>query len=163
MYDLALGDDFGDDLGDDFGDDIGVDYFAGDDFGDDMTAILGGKGKRKKKLRLQMQVMPFPRTVVATTVTTTVTAFPQRRFRVERFVFAGSVAASFTIEELKVGQETMLVNTGSIPAELFSQLGVGVRLSGFIARPGITCTLTVTNISGGNATISAAVIGTATP
>jgi hypothetical protein len=161
MYDLALGDD---DvlLGDDFGEDL-----EGDDFGDDLDAILGGGGK-KRKIRTkriqplkQEQVMPFPRTVVATTVTTTVTAFPQRPFQTERFIFASSVAASFTVDELKVGQESMLVQTGQIPAELFSQLGVGVRLRGYIARPGVTITLTCTNISGGNATISAAIIGPA--
>lgn len=157
--------DFGDDalelLGDD--DDMGYDGLHGDD----LDAILGGRGKRKRVAArreqpgLQHQVLPFPRTTVAAATTVTVTAFPQRKFRTERFLFAGSVAANFTVDELKVGQESMLVQTGNIPAELFSQLGVGVALQGYIARPGVTVSLTVTNTSAGPLAVAAAIIGPA--
>ena len=156
-YDLALGDDL---LGDDL---LGDDLLGNDGLhGDDVAAMLGGRGKAAPRgADVQHHVMPFPRTSVAAATTTTVTAFPQRKFRTQRFIFASAVAASFTVDELKIGQESMLVQTGNIPAQVFSELGVGVALHGYVATPGITISLTCTNTSGASAFISAAIIGAA--
>ena len=156
FYDLSLGDDFeGDEM-------EGDSEFEGD------TEFSGTpRGRRRKKQRpagngdLQTQIMPFPRTDVATLTQATITAFPQRPFQTKRFAWASSTAAYFTIEELKIGQDSMFVQAGSAEAEVFSQTGVGVALKGFIARPGVTISLVCTNRHTATHAVGASIIGEA--
>lgn len=179
-YGVIEGDDFGDDLGDDLGDDFG------DDMGADEALVLGGpraprngarrpgrgRGRQQRSSWREMQpghqtqALPFPSgpggtTTVAANTQATLTARPQRPFQTERFVFASTVSPFFTVEELKIGQDSMFVQSGSIPAEVFSQTGVGVSLHGFIAKPGIDITLICTNQDGTAHPASAAIIGAA--
>lgn len=164
-YDLSLGDDYGDDSGDDSGDDG-----AGDDSGwDDASMVVSGRrgGRRRGGNRGssnpsgQTQVLPFPRTVFTTGQQQTVQQFPQRPFQTRRLVMGSTIAPFFSIEELKIGQDSMFVQAGSVDFEIFSQTGNGVSLLGFIARPGVTITLTLTNRDSSTRTMSAGIIGTA--
>lgn len=160
-YDLALGDDFG---ADDLGDDMGADDLGDDEMGADRR---GGKrrnkGWRNQPLQpdKQTQVMPFPRTSVAAATQAAITAFPQRPFQTKRLAWASTTAPNFTIEELKIGQDSMFVQAGSVEAEIFSQTGVGVALRGFIARPGVTITLVTTNQDAAAHAVGACIIGEA--
>lgn len=156
IYDLSLGDDF-----------EGDDEMQGDDdFGDD-PEFSGTPRRRRKRQRpagngdLQTQIMPFPRTDVLTLTQATITAFPQRPFQTKRFAWASTTAAYFTVEELKIGQDSMFVQAGSAEAEIFSQTGVGVALKGFIARPGVTISLVCTNRSLATRAVGASIIGEA--
>lgn len=171
---IVLGQDSGIVLGDDMeGDD---EMALGDDaallLGDD-EMVLGGRrrGRRRPAPRFarplqpqeQTQVLPFPKSstglTIAAAASDIVQVLPQRPFQTKRLVWSSAVAPFFTIEELKVGQETMFVQSGSVPAEVFSQTGVGVSLLGYIAKPGITITMSVTNIDTDPQFIRASIIG----
>lgn len=169
VYDLALGEDFGDD-------DVGDDDFGDDDFGEDAdfgadprsqrNRRRGRRGKRGAAFRVpqpdvQTQIMPFPRTSVNAATQATITAFPQRPFQTKRFAWASTTAGYFTVEELKIGQDSMFVQAGSAEAEIFSQTGVGVALKGFIARPGVTISLVCTNQDTSARVVGASIIGEA--
>lgn len=163
MYDLSVGDDSGDDSGDDMGDDSGDDIIVG-----------GGrrKGKRKglKVNRIQptnqTQVCSFPQgangaTFVGAGLTATLTARPQRPFQTERFVLPSTLSGFFAINDLVIGRDSMFVNSEAAHGDIFSQTGVGVALLGYIARPGIDITLTVTNIDTADHPFYGSIIGPA--
>ncbi len=157
MYDLVAADIMlgGDD--DAAGDDeAGLDIMNGDDIS------LGGRrgrgGKRGGKVRLarvqpvnQVQPVNFPQgpnglTAVVAGTTVILTCRPQRVTQIKRFVIPSFIAPFFAIGDLVVGRDSMFGNAEFASAEIFAQNGVGVGLSGFIARPGIDITLTVKNL-----------------
>lgn len=161
MYDLAVGDDLGDDFGDDLGDDFGDDM--GDDIGGGRRRGRGKRGAARpatgnaalkiKRIQPQnqTQVCSFPQgpqgtLVVTAGSTATLTARPQRPFQTERFVLPSTLSGFFAINDLVIGRDSMFVNSEASHGDIFSQTGVGVALLGYIARPGIDITLTVTNI-----------------
>lgn len=157
MYDLAVGEDemyLGDDeiLGED-------ELLMGDD-----DLVLGGKAKSRGrgKVRLariqptqQRQALSFPQGPNGASVFTasqagTLSARPQRVFQTERLAIPSTVAAYFYISDLVIGRDSMLVNAERMAAEIFSQTGVGVSLSGYIARPGIDVTMSAGNLDSAN-------------
>jgi hypothetical protein len=103
----------------------------------------------------------FERATVTALTEATVRAFPQRMFRTERFAIAASVANFFDVLDLRIGRDSMFVDVGPVPAETFSQVGVGVTLRGYTANLGNTITLQVENIDAGDQMIRASIIGTA--
>jgi hypothetical protein len=169
------------------GDDMAGDDMAGDDavalgadaallLGLDNQMVLGGRRGRRAVARAprfqtapqpqeQTQVLPFPVSstgaLIGAGLSDTVQVLPQRPFQTKRLTWSSAVSAFFTIGELKIGQETMFVQTGDVPAEIFSQTGVGVSLLGYIAKPGVTITMRVTNIDSDGQFIRAAIIGAA--
>jgi hypothetical protein len=169
-------DEDGDEVGDD---DLGDDDLGDDEDDDDPLMFLGGKAPKKKSSAKpkvqragrmqpthQIQVLPFPRgeagaTTVAANTLATVSARPQRdAFQVQRFAWASTTSPYFIINQLTVGVDNMMAQAGVVPAEIFSQVGVGVALRGFIAKPGIDVTLQCTNIDTVNArAIYASIIG----
>lgn len=175
-YDVALG--YDEAAGDD-------DVALGDDAAlllGDNELVLGGRRRGGRRMAAhpaqgkpqfitmpqpdqQTQVLPFPKSstgsAIAAGLSDTVQVLPQRPFQTKRLVWSSAVAPFFTMEELKVGQDTMFVQSGSVPAEVFSQTGVGVSLLGFIAKPGITITMSVTNIDTAAQFIRASIIGAA--
>ena len=78
-------------------------------------------------------------------------ARPQRVFQCDRFVIPSTFAAFFAMTDLVIGRDSMLVNSERVALEVFSQTGVGVELSGYIARPGIDVTLSLVNLDSANA------------
>lgn len=168
---------------------LGDDEILGAELGDDLDeilgsdVILGGRGSRggNRLARLQQaraaggvllaprqnrdaqeQVLPFPATNVAASATATILAFPQRKFRTERFVVSSQIAEFFTINDLRIGRESMMVAVGQAPAQGFAEVGVGVRLRGYTANLGNTIGLDVTNIDAANAHVFyAMIVGTA--
>jgi hypothetical protein len=175
-------------LGDDDDDMIGDDEILGAELGDDLDQILSGDEilgldrrrtsslarlaaarraggvllKRKQDRDAQEQVLPFPATSVSAATTATILAFPQRKFRTERFVVSSQIAEFFTINDLRIGRESMMVSVGQAPAQGFAEVGVGVRLRGYTANLGNTIGLDVTNLDPANAhTFLAMIVGTA--
>ena len=164
MYDLSVGDD-----------DMGDDDMGDDDMGDDIV-VGGGRKRRKgggKKIKLnriqpvdQTQVCSFPQgangtLTVAAGVSATLTARPQRPFQTERFALPSTLSGFFAINDLVIGRDSMFVNSEAAHGDIFSQTGVGVALHGYIARPGIDITLTVTNIDTSDHPFYGSIIGPA--
>jgi hypothetical protein len=95
------------------------------------------------------QVMPFTTGTFTSVVTAlNLTAQPQRAFQLRRLVIdrlnTGATAIGMVlVTGLVVGADAQLVNTGSIPAAMFSPLAVGTGLKPAAARPGITITLSL--------------------
>jgi hypothetical protein len=177
---LGLDEILGDDL---FGADLmGLDTFAGDEMGAAnrrqlahrrpamnraqqiaMARAAGGAavGKRSGQGAYE-QVLPFPATTVLSLASTDIELRPQRLFRVERLTVGSSIARYFVITNISVGQDPQFVATGQVPAEVFSEVGVGVRLKGATANLGNTVVVSVTNIdtTAASQVFRAAIIGT---
>lgn len=177
--DEIIGDDDDDLLGDDLDDVLGDDAILGAVLGADM--ILGGTSKAARKKALaravasknarvlqkrqpqgaQEQVLGFERATVTALTEATVRAFPQRKFRTERLTIAASIANFFDVLDLRVGRDSLFVDVGPVPAEMFSQVGVGTALRGYTANLGNTITLQVENVDAGDQAIRAGIRGTA--
>jgi hypothetical protein len=83
---------------------------------------------------------------------------PQVLFRGERLAVPNSIVLNFDLEDIKVGKDSQLASPGSMPAECFSNLSVGVRMQLDTAEPGITITLSVTNDDPNNAHVFKSVL-----
>lgn len=184
--DEIIGDD-DDELGDDDDDALGDDAILGAVLGAEILGadmILGGRTSRKAKRAkkalataiasknarvvqkrapqgAQEQVLGFERATVTALAEATVRAFPQRKFRTERLTIAASIANFFDVLDLRVGRDSLFVDVGPVPAEMFSQVGVGTALRGYTANLGNTITLQVENIDAGDQAIRAGIRGTA--
>ncbi len=165
---------------------FGLDTFAGDEMGADphsssraMTRRGGGGMSRAQKIALARaaggaavankkgqgtyeQVLPFPATTVLSLASTDIELRPQRLFRVERLTVGSSIARYFVITNVSVGQDPQFVATGEVPAEVFSEVGVGVRLKGATANLGNTVVVSIKNIdtTAASQVFRAAIIGT---
>ena len=71
---------------------------------------------------------------------------PQVYFRGERLALPPTIARFFDILDIKVGKDSQLAATGSMPGESFSAYSVGVRMELDTAKPGIVITLRVKNV-----------------
>jgi hypothetical protein len=87
-------------------------------------------------------------------------AAPQRVFRGERLTVPSAIVNNFSINDLKVGADSMNIGAAAVPAALFSELGMLVALEIETASPGITILLSVTNITGNPQNFSAGLLGT---
>ncbi|MGH7281598.1 MAG: hypothetical protein ACRELY_08760 [Polyangiaceae bacterium] len=71
---------------------------------------------------------------------------PQVYFRGERLAIPPSIARYFDVLDIKVGKDSQLAATGTMPGESFSAHAVGVRMELDTAKPGIVITLRVRNV-----------------
>ncbi|MEO8877480.1 MAG: hypothetical protein ABI461_17930 [Polyangiaceae bacterium] len=71
---------------------------------------------------------------------------PQVYFRGERLALPPSLARYFDILDIKVGKDSQLAATGTMPGESFSAHAVGVRMELDTAKPGIVITIRVRNV-----------------
>ena len=71
---------------------------------------------------------------------------PQVYFRGERLAIPPSIARFFDVLDIKVGKDSQLAATGTMPGESFSAHAVGVRMELDTAKPGIVITLRVRNV-----------------
>lgn len=174
---LGLDEILGDDL---FGAELlGLDAFAGDEFFGGRRPPAKSSMSRGQKIALARaaggsavgkrqgqgsyeQVLPFPATTVLSLAQTDIELRPQRLFRVERLTVGSSIARYFVITNISVGQDPQFVATGQVPAEVFSEVGVGVRLKGATANLGNTVVVSVLNIdtTAPSQVFRAAIIGT---
>jgi hypothetical protein len=71
---------------------------------------------------------------------------PQVYFRGERLAIPPTIARYFDIIDIKVGKDSQLAATGTMPGESFSAVAVGVRMELDTAKPGIVITVRVRNV-----------------
>lgn len=84
---------------------------------------------------------------------------PQTLFKPYRLVIPATIAPSFVLNDIKVGNVSQLPSSAPIPCESFVQGGFGVGLSLKTVNPAINLTLIVTNIGGAAADFRATFFG----
>ena len=90
-------------------------------------SAIGVSDRPPQKARLYP--IGFVQLAVAASGTVTVTSRPQILFRPQRFVVPASLAANFVITDLRVGKDSQFAQATELPAEIFSQLAVGVMMT----------------------------------
>lgn len=160
---------------------IGYEIVSGDEFeGDGSTEIIGarrvGPGPNAKRIMMKNAVMVknqgldkrrrFPLGFVATSVaasgSATILSAPQNLFRTERFVIPSDIAFSFSLSDIKVGNESQLVSGAEVPAAVFTEVAIDTDVSFKTAEVGNQVSASVVNLNAGSAvTFRAALIGTA--
>jgi hypothetical protein len=107
------------------------------------------------------QISPLPQMALAANASQTFTWQPQRPFRLERlFLQSSGNNVDFVVTNLNVGADPQFVNDGQIPGTMFLPTAVGCHLRGNTANPGVTLTITLTNLTAAPITISGGIIGT---
>lgn len=129
-----------------------------------LTALarLGGGAVSRQRQRRNVfeQPLPIPPTSFTSGQQQDIELRPQRLFRSERLVVSSVIAPFFNILDVKIGQETQFVASGALPAQIFSEVGVGVRLKGDTANLGNTIVVSIQNIDTETRTFAGAIIGT---
>lgn len=100
--------------------------------------------------------VPFPAGTEASVISR-----PQVVFRGERLVIPSTVAPFFSVIDIKVGNRSQLVNSVALPAQMFIETAVGIRLSMDTAAVAQDVALIVSNDTLLSTTFQAAIIGTA--
>lgn len=92
------------------------------------------------------QLLPFYVDVAANT-TVTVSARPQRTFRIDALVVDSLEGGFFTLDSWSVGQNNMFVANGRVRCSVFSEGAAqrGLSFRGFTANQGTDVTLVFTN------------------
>lgn len=126
-----------------------------------MPGYPGGQTLRTRApSRAREQMLGFDSVAtIAAAATASITSRPQVTFRPDRLVVAGAVAASFLINDLKIGKNSQLLAGVAVPAEAFGQTAFGVRLKMDTAQVSQDIILNVTNISAGALRFNAVMIG----
>ena len=106
--------------------------------------------RQKRPQNARIQVLPIGPQTFTASQTADVEMRPQRTMRIERVTFSSLSSPFFNINSLNVGQDPQFVASGSVPAEIFSQVGVGVRLKGSTANLGTTVVIGATNTDAAN-------------
>lgn len=110
--------------------------------------------------KARRQVSPLTATVVAGGTAANISSQPQTLFRAKRFVIPASLAPSFTVQDIKVGNVSQFPNTGDVPGEVFAQNGFDCWVDLDTVNPAINLSVAVTNITGGSLTFRGAFVGT---
>ena len=100
--------------------------------------------------------VPFPAGTEASVISR-----PQVVFRGERLIIPSNVAPFFSVIDIKVGNRSQLVNSVALPAQMFIETAVGIRLSMDTAAVAQDVALIVSNDTLVSTTFQAAIIGTA--
>jgi hypothetical protein len=105
-------------------------------------------------------VSPLVATVVGGGLNANIPSNPQTLFLPETFVIPASIAPSFTVQDIKVGNVSQFPTTGDVPGEMFAQnaFNNGIRLD--TVNPAINLSVAVTNITGGSLTFRGGFYGT---
>lgn len=127
-----------------------------------MPGVPGGQLKVREPNRAREYPLGFDSVAtIAAAASLAVSSRPQVVFRPDRLVIPASIAPNFTLTDIKIGKNSQLVGSSVLPAEVFSQTAVGVRLKLDTAQISQDIVLTVTNISGGAVRFMACLIGPA--
>lgn len=99
---------------------------------------------------------------IAANGTATITSRPQSfAFKPERLFVPATIGPDFVITDIKVGNVSQLVQSGSLPAEAFSQTSFGIEMDFDTVQTSQDFIVQVQNISGGARTFRALVLGRA--
>lgn len=119
------------------------------------AALVHKRGPTKSRV----QPLGFSREAIPANETVEITARPQVLFRGRRLLVGSTIAASFTIEDIKVGRNSQFVGTGPQPAEAFRDTATGDNISLDTCKPGVDISITVRNITGAAADFRATLFG----
>jgi hypothetical protein len=101
-------------------------------------------------------------TTVATLATVSITANPQMPFKPRRLSVLGSVASSFLIASLIIGNQPQFASLQfSVPADMFGPTAFGTDLNCDTAQANTNVQIQATNISGAALRFVAGVVGDA--
>lgn len=132
---------------------------VGDDGGaPNVPKVRGRAPSNQRRLPLG-----FTSIAVAAGATVTVSVVIQNQaFRLEELIVPSAIAASFTLEDIKVGNASQFAASGSIPCQAFSELCARpINLKCATAQSGLSLALSIKNTSAGALDFRAAGIGTA--
>lgn len=111
------------------------------------------------KARRQVLGMSSTGTVAAG-ASSSITARPQTfAFKPQRVIIPATVGPDFTIQDIKVGNVSQLVQSGDLPAEAYSQTSFGVDMDMDTVQTSQDFVMQVTNISGAARTFRAMIVG----
>jgi len=97
---------------------------------------------------------------VAAGASAIITQRPQVRMQPSRLVIPSSIAGFFLVNDLKIGKNSQLTASSTLPAAMFAENGVGVALAMDAADIAQDITLSVTNIDAAAHRFNAGLIGT---
>lgn len=111
------------------------------------------------KARRQVLGMSSSGTIAAA-ASASITARPQTfAFKPQRVIIPATVGPDFTIQDIKVGNVSQLVQSGDLPAEAYSQTSFGVDMDMDTVQTSQDFVMQVTNISGAARTFRAMIVG----
>lgn len=101
----------------------------------------------------------FVPTSVAAATAAAVPAAPQNLFRPERLVIPSDIAFDFGVRDIKVGNQSQLVQSVEVPAALFSEVAINTGVTFDTAEVGNQVSVDVRNKSAGTLEFSAGLVG----
>jgi hypothetical protein len=124
-------------------------------------AASGSVVRQQSPTKSRRQVLPMASSgTVAANTSTTITSRPQSfAFRPERIVIPATIAPDFTVDDIKVGNTSQLVQSGSLPAEMFVQGSFDACMEMDTVQTSQDFVLAVTNQSGAARTFRAGIVG----
>lgn len=75
----------------------------------------------------RIQPAPWPAQAITASATATVTLTPQRLIQILSILIPSSLGTLFTLNDIRVGQQTQYITTGTIPVQLLSEVADGGR------------------------------------
>ena len=102
----------------------------------------------------------FVPTDIAGTTAALIPAAPQNLFRPERLVIPSDIAFDFGVRDIKVGNQSQLVQSVEIPGALFTEVSIDTNVAFDTAEVGNQISVDVRNKTGGTINFSAGSIGT---
>ncbi len=106
----------------------------------------------------------YPLGFVPTTITAGTAALvpsaPQNLFRPERLVIPSDIAFDFGVRDVKVGNQSQLVQSVEVPAAVFTEVSIDTNVTFDTAEVGNQISVDVRNKSGVDIEFTAALIGT---
>lgn len=125
------------------------------------TALLGyvTDGKQVEPLKGFLRRMAIPPTTVAAGVTTVIALNPQDAFKVRKFAVDQSIAASFIVDQVSIGNEPQLLSGDPIPAQAFADRAQDVWVDWDRCKTGQQIFITITNTTGSSANFQGALLG----
>lgn len=96
---------------------------------------------------------------VAAAGSAVITQRPQVRMQPSRIIIPSAIGGDFLVNDIKIGKNSQLTASSTLPAAVFAENAVGTALSMDPCDVAMDITLSVTNISAGAVRFNAAMIG----
>lgn len=106
-------------------------------------------------------VLPFGRATVTASTSSEFTANPQVVFRPATIIIAATALTGLTVDDCRVGKNSMFASAGAVPASMFGADSTFRGLKFDTATPGIQIVIQVTDVSGSDNVVAIAMSGVA--
>jgi len=118
------------------------------------AVVQSGLNKRRR------YPIGFVPTTVAAATAALIPAAPQNLFRPERLVIPSDIAFDFGVRDIKVGNQSQLVQSVEVPGALFTEVAIDTNVNFDTAEVGNQISVDVRNKTAGDIEFSAGSIGT---